>query len=136
MLQKCEDLYADCPNTECPRELNGDDLPDNIGGIQPTAGLGQSRSHELIQMGILNRILALFKSGGDLSVNPSYSFGGSSRSSGGSHGNGYNRVMNMAGVSPGGSEDEVRRGLEENNFSSSSIDLLLASGTFRKMMKW
>ena len=135
LLQKCEHLYAVCLNNICPRELNGDDLPHYMGGIQPTAGLGQSRSHELIQMGIFNFILKLLKGeGGNLSINPS--FGGQSRSSRGHHGNGYNKVMAMAGVSPGASEEAVRSGLESQYFSSRSIDLLLASPTFRKMMNW
>ena len=120
---------------ECPRELNGDDLPDNIGGIQPTAGLGQSRSHELIQMGIFNFILKILKGEGNLSVNPSYSFG-NGRTSRGSSGNGYDRVMGMSGVSTGAGEEDVRRSLEAAQFTSQSIDLLFASPTFRKMMNW
>ena len=118
----------------CPRELNGNDLPDNIGGIQPIAGLGQSRNHELIQMGIFNFILKILKGEGNLGVTPSYSFD-SRRTTGGS-GNGYDRVMGMSGVAPGASEDDVRRGLEADNFTPDSIDLLFASSTFRKMMNW
>lgn len=129
-------IYMPSPRIgKCPRELNGDDLPDNIGGIQPTAGLGQSRSHELIQMGIFNFILKILKGEGNLGVNPSFSFG-DRPSSRGSSGNGYNRVMDMSGITPGASEEDVRRDLEANQFTSHSIDLLFASSTFRKMMNW
>jgi hypothetical protein len=86
-------------------------------------------------MGIFNFILKILKGEGNLGVNPSYSFG-TGRTSRGSSGNGYDRVMSMSGVVTGASEDDVRRGLEADNFTPSSIDRLIASSTFRKMMNW
>ena len=49
---------------------------------------------------------------------------------------GYNHLIDISGVAPGGSEAELRNSLQAHGFGDSCIDPLVSSPIFRSMMKW
>ena len=49
---------------------------------------------------------------------------------------GYNRLIDISGVAPGGSEAELRSSLQAFGLDDYCIDPLVSSPVFRSMMKW
>lgn len=49
---------------------------------------------------------------------------------------GYNRLIDISGVGPGGSEAELRSSLQAFGLDNYCIDPLISSPIFRSMMKW
>ena len=143
----------------------------NLTRIQPTAGYGQPRSHELIKMGFLDflrSILTPTVGGGSQYNSPQrveVSRGGvpctapfcGQMTVVASHTlchpcykianpdgpppsrtrlEGYNRLIDISGVAPGGSEAELRSSLQAFGLDDYCIDPLVSSPVFRSMMKW
>lgn len=50
--------------------------------------------------------------------------------------NGYNRLIKISGVAPGGSEAELRSSLQAFNLGDDALEPLMSSPIFRSMMKW
>ena len=49
---------------------------------------------------------------------------------------GYNRLIDISGVAPGGSEAELRSSLQAFGLDDYCINPLVSSPVFRSMMKW
>jgi hypothetical protein len=49
---------------------------------------------------------------------------------------GYNRLIDISGVAPGGSEAELRSSLQSFGLDDYCINPLVSSPVFRSMMKW